>query len=239
MQSVQQIILHSQAAQHRVAQGDAAAGVDVAEGGAAFLGLHGNAGEHLLHIDLHKAHDEVPALGQQIHRQGDDDLLVGGIQVLDGDLRPRQGQMVKVVFLNIALHAAGGIDQPAVVYKSKLFQAEQRLHLGLVGLAMGLVHQVILCHQLQRRLHIGHPVLQILGHHLLSAARQLIQVEKADGADRRFRVIPGVAAHPYRPEHQDEQKNNAPYGGGQSDSLLSAGHGRYPPYNRHFMYEIS
>ena len=57
-EGVQQIVLHGQAAEDRVAQGDTAAGVDVAEGRPGVLRLHGDAPQHNVHVDLHKADDE-------------------------------------------------------------------------------------------------------------------------------------------------------------------------------------
>ena len=94
---LQQVILHRLAPQHGVAQGDAVPGVNIAEGGPSFLSVHGNAGEHFLHVDLHEAGHQLCVKKGKIRRNRNDDLFVGAVQIFHLDFRPLQRVVIDVV----------------------------------------------------------------------------------------------------------------------------------------------
>ena len=61
-EGLQKVVLHRQAAQYGVGQGDAIARVHIAEGRTVLLGIHGDAGQHFFNVDLHKADNQRLAL---------------------------------------------------------------------------------------------------------------------------------------------------------------------------------
>ena len=207
---LQQIVLHRQAAQHRVAQGHARIGINVAEGGAVRLRLHGDARQHLLHIDLHEAdHQLLPFQGQMVHRHGDDHLFLLAVQVQDGYLRPRDRAVIKGIFVNIRQRALGGIDQAIGIHKGQLVQMIDLLHLGLEGLQMGNVAQILRLHQGDGHVDVCDLGLQVAFHHLLPPPGQFIQVQQADGSHGSLRIPAPALAHPDRAQHQDQHHDHA------------------------------
>ena len=159
-QRFQKVVLNRKTAENGIAQGNSVGGVDICEGGAALLRLHGNAGEHILHVDLHEADRQLFALKRDmIHRQGDDDRFIRLIQVFDRNIGTLQRAVIKSVFVDIGLSAERGIDQPVLVDEGKLLQGEQPLHFSLICLKMLHVAQVFLCHQLEGCPHIGNAAL--------------------------------------------------------------------------------
>ena len=148
LQGAQKIILLREAAEDHVAERDAVSGINIAEGDAFICRLQGNAFQHLVHVDLHKAGDEFFALkGEGVHRHGDDDLFVTAVDVQDRDLRSRKGIRIKLVIRDIVLHAHGSIDPAIGVHEGELFKGVQLFHPGLVRLQMFQVGKILSGHQ--------------------------------------------------------------------------------------------
>ena len=97
-QGFQQVVFHRKSAEHRVAQGNAAGCVDVAESRSRILGFHGDPLQHNIHVDLHKTHIKPFAVNKESlipDRDSDDHFLVRSLNVFDGDLRIRDGLRIK------------------------------------------------------------------------------------------------------------------------------------------------
>ena len=133
-QRFQKVILHREAAQHGIAQCNAVAGIDVAEGGAALLGLHGYAREHFLHGDLHKAGLQCLSLVRKLGGHDNNHLFLGAVQVRQVDFRSGQIKEIKRIFPDVVLCADGSIDEAVGIHKGKLLQVEELLHTGLISL---------------------------------------------------------------------------------------------------------
>ena len=208
-QGVQQIVLHGQAAQDRVAQGDAAVCVDVGKGRVVALGLHGHSLQHPVHGDLHETHHKLRAVKRNAPcGNGNDDGLVRGPQILDGDLRPGKGVIVETVFVDIRPNAQGGVDQAVVGHKGEFFQAEKALHFGLVGLKMLRVAEILFRHQRQSGLQIGEPPLQVVRHHLFPPSGQLVQIEEADRPDSLFGIALCALPDPQGTKHHNHHNHH-------------------------------
>ena len=148
-------------------------------------------------------------LKDHVYRNSDNYFLILAFQVLDGDLRPIQIQKIEMILLNICLHPKRGINLSFCIDKSKFLQFEQTLHSCLIGLQMLRITQIFLCHQFQSRSDDIDLIPQIVGDHLLAAPCQLIQVQKADRADSRFRVCSGAVSCPDCAENKNQDKGNA------------------------------
>ena len=177
LQRHQQIVLHSEAAEHRIAKRHAVFCIDIAEGGLRALGGHGDALEHHIHVDLHKAdHKLLAREGDGLDRNGDNHLFILTLQILDGDFRLRNGVIVKGILIDVRLGSQGRIDEAFVIHKRKALQVEQQLHSGLIGLQVLRVAQILLRHHPDGDVDHVDIVGKVVLHHLLSAACQLIQV---------------------------------------------------------------
>ena len=206
LEGVQQVHVAGRAAEHDVGQRDAAAVVEIAEGGLVGVGLQGQALQQHVHVDLHEAgHQHLAIEGQAVDGQRDDDLLVFALDVLDGHLRAGDGHVVEAVVRDVIKRPKGGVDQAVGVHEGELLRVVELLHLGLERLQMLQIGQIVLIQQVQRVPHVLDVVLQVGGDDLPPAPGQLPEVEVAHGAHGPARGALGADPGPDRRQYQYER----------------------------------
>ena len=154
-----------------------------------------------------------------VHRDGDDDLVVAALQVLDRDFGPGNRGIVERIPLDARFRPRSGVDKAGFIHEGESFKVEQLPHLHLEFLEVFRIAQVFLGQQADGYVHYLYVVVQVVFHDLLSAACQLVEVQQADGADRLLGISAGAASHPNRAQNQYRDNNDAADYGGWNDSV--------------------
>ena len=197
LQRIEQVVLAGQAAKHHVGQRHAVRRVQVAERGAFRVGAQRQAVDERFHVHFDEAHAKlVPHEGNLVDRNGDVDLLVMAMQVLDRDHGTRYALVVEAVLVDVVLGAKRRVDKPVLVDECELLERVELLHLGLERLQVGHVGQIVGREQADGAAHVGELVFEVGLDDLLAASRKLVEVEHADRPNGVLGCTVDVLAHP-------------------------------------------
>ena len=104
------------------------------------------------------------------------------------------------------------------------------LHPFLVSLAVFLVAEVLISHQVNGYLYCFYPVLEIGFNYLLAPSGKFIKIQQAYSVDSLVSILPGGMTHPERSGNQYEKHDD---GAGDCHCprlFLSIFHASHPPF---------
>ena len=141
---------------------------------------------------------------------GDDDALLIRVQRAGVDHGPLQpGIKAEFPGRRLPPPVVVGIDRALRVHESKAAQAEQGDDLALIRPQGRQVLSAIRRHAAHGDTDLFDVVVEVGGHHLSAAVRQLVQVKTADLTDGFLCVVARAVAHPHGAQHQQEDHKNA------------------------------